>query len=105
MPLSSELADAVLEVLAGAAQGDFFEPELEAARPMLETQARLSRIPTPKTLLIEKLDSREGQHLFLYPFAGRNVHIGLAQPARLAARARRAQHLQHRRSTTTASSC
>jgi ATP-dependent Lhr-like helicase len=77
MPLSSELADAVLEVLADAAQGDFFEPEMEAARPMLETQMQLSRIPTPKTLLIERLESREGQHLFLYPFAGRNAHIGL----------------------------
>jgi ATP-dependent helicase Lhr and Lhr-like helicase len=77
MPLSSELADSVMDVLAEAAQGDFFEPEMEAARPMLETQAQLSRIPTPKTLLIERLDSREGQHLFLYPFAGRNAHIGL----------------------------
>ena len=77
MPLSSELADSVMDVLADAAQGDFFEPEMEAARPMLETQAHLSRIPTLKTLLIEKLDSREGQHLFLYPFAGRNAHIGL----------------------------
>ena len=77
MPLSSELADAVLDVLAGAAQGDFSSPELEAARPMLETQARLSRLPTPSTLLIERFRSREGQHLFLYPFAGRNAHIGL----------------------------
>src|SRR5450432_683105 len=77
MPLSSELADSVMEVLADAAQGDFFEPEMEAARPMLETQAQLSRIPTPKTLLLEQLDSREGRHLFLYPFAGRNAHIGL----------------------------
>jgi ATP-dependent helicase Lhr and Lhr-like helicase len=77
MPLSSELADSVLEVLADAAQGDFFDPEMEAARPMLETQMHLSRIPTPKTLLIERLESREGQHLFLYPFAGRNAHIGL----------------------------
>ncbi|HWK83648.1 MAG TPA: DNA ligase-associated DEXH box helicase, partial [Caldimonas sp.] len=41
-------------------------------------QAQLSRIPTPKTLLIERLTSREGQHLFIYPFAGRNAHIGLA---------------------------
>nr|HET7859764.1 ligase-associated DNA damage response DEXH box helicase [Caldimonas sp.] len=77
MPLSSELADSVMEVLADAAQGDFFDPEMDAARPMLETQATLSRIPTPKTLLVEKLESREGQHLFLYPFAGRNAHIGL----------------------------
>jgi ATP-dependent Lhr-like helicase len=44
---------------------------------MLETQARLSRLPTPTTLLVERFRSREGQHLFLYPFAGRNAHIGL----------------------------
>ena len=78
MPLSSELADAVLDVLAGVAQGDFFEPELQAALPMLQTQLRLSKLPTPKTLLIERFHSREGQHLFIYPFAGRNAHIGLA---------------------------
>ena len=84
MPLSTELADAVLDVLAGvacSAQGDRIdtlgEPELEAARPMLETQLRLSRLPTPATLLIERFQSREGQHLFIYPFAGRNAHIGL----------------------------
>ena len=28
---------------SGAAQGDFFEPEMLAARPMLQAQARLSR--------------------------------------------------------------
>ncbi|CAN5574040.1 ligase-associated DNA damage response DEXH box helicase [soil metagenome] len=77
MPLSSELADAVLEVLAGAEQGRFDEPELQAARPMLETQALLSRLPTPDILLIERFKSREGHHLFIYPFAGRYVHIGL----------------------------
>jgi ATP-dependent helicase Lhr and Lhr-like helicase len=77
MPLSSELADAVIELLAGAAQGDFFEPEMQAAMPMLQTQARLSKLPTPQTLLIERYQSREGFHLYLYPFAGRNVHMGL----------------------------
>lgn len=91
MPLSNELADAVLEVLADVSRGpgkrrigavdtidDLGEPELIAARPMLETQAKLSRLPTPETLLIERFTSREGQHLFIYPFAGRNAHIGLA---------------------------
>ena len=29
-------------------------------------------------MLAETLHSREGWHLFLYPFAGRNVHLGLA---------------------------
>jgi len=78
MPLSSELADAVLEVIAGVAHGDYGAPELQAARPMLEMQQRLSHLPTPGTLLVERLASREGQHVFLYPFAGRSVHIGLA---------------------------
>lgn len=78
MALSTEMGDAVLEMMQSAAQGDFFEPELQAARPMLETQARLSRIPTPGTVLVETFRSREGYHLYVYPFAGRHVHLGLA---------------------------
>jgi ATP-dependent helicase Lhr and Lhr-like helicase len=78
MALSTELSDAVLEMMQAASQGDFLEPELEAARPMLLTQQRLSKIPTPTTLLVEAFQSREGQHLYIYPFAGRNVHLGLA---------------------------
>lgn len=79
MPLSSELADSVQALLDGAAGGDFAEPELQAAMPMLQAQARLSRLPVRDALLVERYDSREGHHVFLYPFAGRNVHIGLAQ--------------------------
>jgi ATP-dependent Lhr-like helicase len=80
MPLSSELADAVRAVLDRVAQhGIDDDPELQAAGPMLQAQARLSHIPTRSRLLVERWTSREGHHLFLYPFAGRNVHIGLAQ--------------------------
>jgi ATP-dependent helicase Lhr and Lhr-like helicase len=78
MALSVELGDAVLEMMQRAAQGDFSEPELEAARPMLQTQARLSRIPTSDTVLVETFRSREGYHLYVYPFSGRHVHLGLA---------------------------
>ncbi len=45
---------------------------------MLQAQVRLSRLPTPDTLLLEQYRSREGHHLFIYPFAGRFVHLGLA---------------------------
>ena len=78
MALSSEMGDAVLEMMQKAAQGEFVEPELEAARPMLQTQARLSRIPTPGALLVETFRSKEGFHIYVYPFAGRHVHLGLA---------------------------
>jgi ATP-dependent helicase Lhr and Lhr-like helicase len=41
-------------------------------------QARWSRIPTRRELVVELMRSREGSHLYLYPFAGRHAHIGLA---------------------------
>ena len=80
MPLSTELADATLAVL-GEVKGEDPppEPELQSAWPMLMTQQRLSRIPAPGMVVLEVLKSREGQHLFIYPFAGRLVHTGLAQ--------------------------
>ncbi len=78
MAISAELGQAVLEMMQRAASDDFLEPELQAARPMLQTQARLSRLPTPTTLLVEQYTSKEGHHLYLHPFAGRSVHLGLA---------------------------
>jgi len=79
MPLSSEMADSVLALLDLAAQGEFADAEMQAAMPMLAAQARLSKLPLRGRLLAERFESREGHHLFLYPFAGRNVHMGLAQ--------------------------
>jgi ATP-dependent Lhr-like helicase len=79
MALSDAMTDMVQELLLGADQGDFLEPEMQAAQPMLATQARLSKLPRPDTLLVERFASREGHHLFVYPFGGRNVNIGLAQ--------------------------
>ncbi len=82
MPLSSELADAVLALVHEAAQASaptvWAEPEMQAAAPMLRAQARLSRLPQQGVLLIEAFKSRDGHHLYLYPFAGRHVHLGLA---------------------------
>ncbi|MDM0033044.1 ligase-associated DNA damage response DEXH box helicase [Variovorax sp. J22P271] len=78
MPLSSTLADAVVQQLALADQGRYETPELQCVRPLLEIQQRWSALPTPDTLLAEVLKSREGWHLFLYPFGGRPVHLGLA---------------------------
>jgi ATP-dependent Lhr-like helicase len=79
MPLSSELAASVQAMLDDAARGHFDDPEMVAAQPMLQAQERLSELPLRGRLLVEEFTSREGHHLFLYPFAGRNVHIGLAQ--------------------------
>ena len=78
MPLSSTLADAVVQQLALADEGRYDSPEMQCVRPLLEIQQRWSALPTPQTLLAETLKTREGWHLFLYPFAGRPVHLGLA---------------------------
>jgi ATP-dependent Lhr-like helicase len=53
-------------------------PELAAVAPILAIQQKWSHLPNDTTLLIEHTHSREGEHLFLYPFAGRLVHEGLA---------------------------
>ncbi|MGJ7544893.1 ligase-associated DNA damage response DEXH box helicase [Variovorax sp. LT1R16] len=78
MPLSTTLADAVVQQLALAGEGRYDTPELQCVRPLLEIQQQWSALPTPQTLLAEVLKTREGWHLFLYPFAGRQVHLGLA---------------------------
>ncbi|WP_085614199.1 MULTISPECIES: ligase-associated DNA damage response DEXH box helicase [unclassified Pseudomonas] len=78
MPLSSELADALVEQLGAASQGCFQGPEMRAVRPLLTLQALWSALPTPGTLLAETFKSRQGWHLFLYPFAGRMANLGLA---------------------------
>ncbi|WP_073212762.1 ligase-associated DNA damage response DEXH box helicase [Massilia sp. CF038] len=78
MPMSSELAHAALEQLRQASLGQFLGPEMQAIRPLLEIQQRWSALPTVDTLVVESMKSREGYHLFMYPFAGRSVHMGLA---------------------------
>jgi ATP-dependent helicase Lhr and Lhr-like helicase len=78
MPLSGELADGLLELLSEAAAGRFDGPEMQAVAACLRVQAAASRIPRTGMLLIEWVRLRDGEHLFVYPFAGRLVHEGLA---------------------------
>ncbi|WP_455893843.1 ligase-associated DNA damage response DEXH box helicase [Pseudomonas palmensis] len=78
MPLSSELARAVVEQLDSAAHGRYHGPAMQAVKPLLELQRRWSVVPTHDMLLAETWTSRQGCHLFLYPFAGRTTHLGLA---------------------------
>ena len=78
MPLSTLLSDAVLDLLQSARAARRGLPEVQAVLPLLETQARWSRLPEEGVLLVERLATRDGHHAFLFPFAGRLVHEGLA---------------------------
>ncbi|MET0231966.1 MAG: ligase-associated DNA damage response DEXH box helicase, partial [Rhodanobacteraceae bacterium] len=74
MPLSSELGREVAATLADPPD----VAEMHAVAPLLALQRKLSALPSRDTLLAEQVRTREGSHLFLYPFAGRIVHEGLA---------------------------
>lgn len=76
MPLSSHLAEAVAGALAGTLAAG--APEMDAVAPLLELQARWSALPGPDRLLAERHRTREGHHLFVFPFLGRGAHEGLA---------------------------
>lgn len=78
MPLSTELSNAIVARMDAAAHGHFDGPEMQLIKPLLDVQTDWSALPTNDTLLAESLHSREGWHLFLYPYAGRSVHLGLA---------------------------
>ena len=77
-PLSTALAAAVRRTLDEARRGEYRQPETRLAEPVLREQMALSALPAPDETLVEFCDSREGAHLFLYPFAGRLVHEGLS---------------------------
>ncbi len=51
--------------------------ELECILPILSAQERISALPSSSELLIETCKTREGQHLYVFPFEGRFVHEGL----------------------------
>lgn len=79
LPLSTLLADGMLNLIGALGGDDWPEsPEARAARPLLELQRQVSALPGRRRLVIEQVESREGHHWFLYPFAGRLAHEGLA---------------------------
>jgi ATP-dependent Lhr-like helicase len=82
LPISPELGAAVRRKLAEARDGIYDGPEMAAVRPLLELQKKWSGVPAEDELLVERLETREGRtryaHLFVYPFAGKLVHQGLA---------------------------
>ncbi|MBA2250288.1 MAG: ligase-associated DNA damage response DEXH box helicase [Chitinophagaceae bacterium] len=52
--------------------------ELEVLKPLFDLQEYLSHIPKENELLIEQIETRDGYHLFVFPFEGRLVHEAMA---------------------------
>ena len=74
LPLSSQMSAMLREELELAGRDKYASPEITAIQPILELQKELSIVPGQNTLLIEKTISKEGSHVFFYPFEGRFVH-------------------------------
>jgi ATP-dependent Lhr-like helicase len=86
MPLSANLGKKLRETFdrksftrqqlthAGAAP----EIELEVLEPLFALQEKLSVVPKQNELLIEQIETKDGFHLFVYPFEGRLVHEAMA---------------------------
>lgn len=93
MPLSANLGKKLRETLdsrsevrsrrteAGRRKPDIGKEiaiELQVLEPLFELQERLSHVPKKNELLIEHIETKDGFHLFVYPFEGRLVHEAMA---------------------------
>ena len=80
MPLSANLGFMLRKKLSDAAAGNFTKQdrEITALQPLLQLQKLLSHIPSSDELLIEHIETKDGFHVFVYPFEGRLVHEAMA---------------------------
>ncbi|HEV3414038.1 MAG TPA: ligase-associated DNA damage response DEXH box helicase [Puia sp.] len=81
MMLRRKLDEASAMVGEGGGAGDAAEVgdiELRVLQPLFGLQAALSYMPKENELLIEQIGTKDGYHLFVYPFEGRLVHEAMA---------------------------
>lgn len=87
MPLSANLGKKLREKFneAGASKIPGIHPkrdkrdiELRVLQPLFNLQEELSHVPRADELLIEQIETKDGFHLFVFPFEGRLVHEAMA---------------------------
>ncbi|RLJ68966.1 ATP-dependent Lhr-like helicase [Lacinutrix venerupis] len=78
LPLTSYLSHFLRLKLNDALQPGTREKELKFLHPLLARQDKTSHIPKANEFLIELLETKDGFHLFMYPFEGRLVHEVIA---------------------------
>lgn len=75
MPLSSNLGEVLRHTYESVADGHKpVEMEMDFLKPLFDLQRELSHVPQSGETLIEYITTRDGHHLFVYPFEGRMVH-------------------------------
>lgn len=80
MPLSANLGKKLRQMLDITAMQNKLSKagELNALGPLFNLQKQLSHVPRENELLIEHIETKDGFHLFVYPFEGRLVHEAMA---------------------------
>ncbi|MEO1386619.1 MAG: ligase-associated DNA damage response DEXH box helicase [Cyanobacteria bacterium J06634_6] len=76
LAISDRLSQYIREEITQVKEGNV-STEVECIMPILATQDSISHLPDASQFLMECCRTREGQHLYAYPFEGRNVHEGL----------------------------
>lgn len=74
LPMSANLGALLRMKIAQISEGIATEKELNYLSPIFTRQAEYSYVPTEKEFLIERIKTKEGYHLFMYPFEGRQIH-------------------------------
>ena len=78
LPLTSYLSHFLRLKLADSLNPKSSERELKFLNPLFTTQELNSHIPKENEFLVEKIESKDGFHIFFYPFEGRAVHEVMA---------------------------
>ena len=78
MPLSSQMSEVLKEKIYSFVEQKITDKEIEVLIPLFEMQMLRSTIPKRDEFLVEYFESKDGFHLLMYPFEGRNVHEGMA---------------------------
>ena len=74
LPMSSYLSVFLRQKLSESLDAKSSEKELQFLHPLLVSQQENSHIPSENEFLVERIKTREGHHLFIYPFEGRLIH-------------------------------
>ncbi|MGV8915921.1 MAG: ligase-associated DNA damage response DEXH box helicase [Kaistella sp.] len=74
LPLSSYLGQFLRLKLSQSLDAKSSEKELKFLHPLLANQQDFSHIPKIDEFLVELIKTRDGYHLFMYPFEGRLIH-------------------------------